>query len=27
MTDYRPVGGPSGTGFDDLTDLGLDASL
>jgi len=26
MTDYGPVGGPNGTGFDDLTDLGLDAS-
>jgi hypothetical protein len=26
MTDYGPVGGPGGTGFDDLTGLGLDAS-
>jgi hypothetical protein len=26
MTDYGPVGGQGGYGFDDLTDLGLDVS-
>jgi hypothetical protein len=26
VTDYGPVGGPGGAGFDDLADLGLDAS-
>lgn len=26
MADYGPVGGPGGSAFDDLTDLGLNAS-